>query len=119
MDLRHDHPGRSQYAPDFGPRKAVYRGIQAEIVASGHIHTSASGVAPNGVAGTLSQTLRVGAFKRLDEYAEALGFAPDTVGPIAVVVVDPSEPMYAPGRCVTFWDLDKAAVYLAALRGGR
>jgi len=119
VDVRHDHPGRSQFDPAFGAKKLVYRGVPAEIVASGHIHQGASGVNPNGVAGTLSQTIRVGAFKHLDEYADAKGLTADSVGPLAVVVVDPDEPMYSPGRCTTFWDRGKAAMFLSALRGGR
>lgn len=107
VDARHDHRGNSMYAAEHGQNKSAYRGNRCDLIVGGHRHVSASAKRANGVARRLYDTVRVGAFKRYDEWAESLGFDHDDVGPAAYAVVWPGSPSEA-GRCVVHWDLERA-----------
>ena len=117
VDARHDMPGRSQYLANFAQVKKNWRGSQADIIVAGHIHTSATAVVKNGVADKLAHCIRVGAFKRYDDYADRLGFADDSVSPIMICVVDPRLKEEDPDRIKTFMQPERAADYLGFLRG--
>lgn len=112
LDCRHSHKGTSQLDPAFAQKKQVYRGNPADIIVGGHIHTSASGVVPNGPAGTIGHTVRVGSFKRYDDYAEASHFDHDDIGPAAFFVVRPYQEQ--PAKVTTFWDEVSAEMFLTA-----
>lgn len=112
INCRHMHRGNSQYDPAFAAKKQAYRGNPADLIISGHYHTSASGIIANGVAGTLSHTVRVGAYKVFDDYQEANGFDDDTIGPASFHVVRPY--IVGPGKLTTFWDRDTAEMLLHA-----
>lgn len=92
VDARHDHRGRSMYNPAHGQLKRAYRGSDADIIIGGHIHQGAYNAVRNGVTGRLAHCIRLGAFKRHDEYVDASSFDQDDIGPIAVAVVDPNAP---------------------------
>lgn len=116
VDARHDHPGRSQYNAAFGQVKQQYRGSDCHIIAGGHIHTGAYTLVKNGVSGRLGHCIRLGAFKRYDEYADAMGFSDDSIGPCCMVVVDTNRDEDEPGFCSVFWNLEHGAAFLAMLR---
>lgn len=110
VDARHTHRGHSQYNPAFAQAKENYRGNPAHIIIGGHTHTSASCKIPNGVAGVISECIRVGAWKKHDDYAESCGFHDDNIGPYCLCVVDPSKD--GPARVHTFWDFESGQGYL-------
>lgn len=118
VDARHTHPGNSQYNPAFAQTKKQYKGSPAHIIIGGHIHTGAYTMVRNGTSGTLGHCIRLGAFKKYDEYADMLGFADDSVGPACLTVVDPSKPEDSPGFVNVFWDLDHGIKFLGSLRAG-
>lgn len=115
VDARHSHRGNSMYAAEHGQNKQVYRGIQADLVVGAHTHVSASAKRKNGVSGTLHDAVRVGAWKRYDDYAESQHFDHDDVGPYCLVVVDPRKEG-TPGMAVVHWDFERAMLELSALR---
>ena len=110
VDARHDHKGNSMYNPSHGQIKQSYRGSDCDIIIGAHIHTSAQTVIRNGVTGKLSHAVRVGAYKRHDDYADAHGFDADTIGPAWLAVIDPLAPEES--RVQGFWDVDRGAEYL-------
>jgi len=112
IDCRHSHRGNSQYDAAFGAKKQMYRGNPADIIVSGHIHTSASGIISNGVAGVIGHTVRVGSFKKYDDYADANHFDHDDIGPAAFFVVRPYKDQ--PAKVSTFWDEESAMLMLDA-----
>jgi hypothetical protein len=60
----------------------------------------------------------VGSYKEADEYADANGFAEDTIAPSCVAVVDPAE--YGTESFIqVFWNLQRGADYLTMLRERR
>ena len=111
IDARHDHAGRSMYNPAHGQIKRNYRGSDARIIVGGHIHQGARTTIRNGVTGQLSECIRLGAFKRYDEYADMKGFDEDSVGPACLVTVDPKTDDV---QC--WFNVDSGARYLQMLR---
>ena len=114
IDARHTHRGNSMYNPSHGQLKQNYRGSQADIIIGAHTHVSAYTMVRNGVSGKLGHAIRVGAYKRCDEYADAGGFSEDYISPSVMAVVDPERDDV--GRIHIFHDLDQGAVFLEALR---
>ena len=118
IDARHTHRGNSQYNPAFAQAKQNYRGSNADIIVGAHTHVSAYTMLKNGVSGNLGHCLRVGSYKEADEYADANGFAEDTIAPSCVAVVDPAE--YGTESFIqVFWNLQRGADYLTMLRERR
>lgn len=115
IDARHDHPGRSQYNAAFAQGKQQYRGSDCHVIAGGHIHTGAYLLVKNGVSGRVGHCIRLGAFKRYDEYADSHGFSDDSIGPACMVVVDPSQSEDSPSFCSVFWNLEHGAKFLEAI----
>jgi len=111
VDARHDHAGRSMYNPAHGQIKRNYRGSDARVIVGGHIHQGARTTIRNGVTGQISECIRLGAFKKHDEYADMKGFDEDSIGPACLVTVDPRT-----DSVQVFWEVDEGARYLTWLR---
>jgi hypothetical protein len=116
IDCRHTHRGNSMYNPSFGQAKRSYRGSPADLIVGAHIHTGAYTLLKNGVTGNVNHCIRVGAFKKFDEYADANGFDNDSVGPVMCAVCRPSEadPLK---RVTTFADVEDAIKFLEVVKG--
>jgi hypothetical protein len=113
-DLRHDHRGRSMYHPAHGQARKSFRGSDCHVIAGAHLHVSAYEKLVNGVTGRTSHCVRVGSFKRWDDYADSKGLDRDDIGPAAYVVVDTSRPPEE-DCAVVFHDPDYAALFRDAL----
>lgn len=113
IDARHDHKGNSQYNPSFAQAKRSYRGSPADIIIGAHIHSSGYTMLRNGITGKISHAIRVGTFKRFDEYADAGGFDEDSIGPSVLCVINPNADDV--GKVTVFHDIEAGAIYLNAL----
>lgn len=113
IDARHDHKGNSQYNPSFAQAKRSYRGSPADIIIGAHIHSSGYTMLRNGITGKISHAIRVGTFKRFDEYADAGGFDEDSIGPSVLCVINPDANDV--GKVTVFHDIEAGALYLSAL----
>ena len=89
IDARHTHRGNSMYNPSHGQLKRNYRGSPCDIIIGGHTHQSAYTMVRNGISGKLGHAIRVGAYKKFDEYADANGFDEDWISPSVMAVIDP------------------------------
>lgn len=116
VDCRHTHRGNSQYNPSHGQLKMAYRGSKADIIIGGHTHTGAHTLIRNGVADQIAHAVRIGAFKKYDEYADALGLPDESLGPAILFVVDPAND-HPVGWITPFYDLEAGLEYLAWKRG--
>ena len=114
VDARHTHKGNSMYNASHGQLKRVYRGSPAHLVIGAHIHTSAVTITKNGVTGRIGHAVRVGSYKRVDDYADASGFDDETISPSVMAVVDPSAS--DEGFVHVFHDVDQGVRFLRALR---
>ena len=112
IDARHDHQGRSQFNPAHGQIRRSYRGSDARVIVGGHIHQGAYTRLRNGVTGNVSDCIRLGAYKVIDEFADSKNFDADDLGPACLVTVDPSADSV---QC--WWDVDEGVRYLGFLRG--
>lgn len=118
VNLRHDHPGHSQWNAAHGPAKAAQLGWTDHILTCGHTHQSGYNVVRDEMTGTLSHCLRVCSFKRYDRYARERGFNLRSIEPVVVTVIDPDAQSEA--ELVTvFLSLHSAARYLTLLRRER
>lgn len=114
IEARHDHPGRSMYNPSHGQLKKNFRGSSADVIIGAHTHNSAYTQIKNGVTGKIGHAIRVGSYKKFDEYADALGFEDESISPSVLCVIDPSASVEG---FVTVWhDTQQGAEYLTFLR---
>ncbi len=112
--MRHDFQGRSWFHPTHGPNKAAMLDGKCHILAGGHIHQWGQ-LSTEQRHQRVTHALRVRGYKRDDEHARALGFAEQTYGEAALLVIDPTAD--EPGRTSIFWDLNRGCEYLSFLRG--
>lgn len=110
VDARHNHRGSSQYNPSHGQIKKSHRGSDCDVIIGAHIHTSAYTMLRNGETGRVNHNIRVGSFKKYDDYADANSFEQDTIGPAVLTIFDPDGGDV--GRVKPFWDLEGGAEYL-------
>ena len=86
--------------------------FEAQDWIGGHTHTGAHTLVRNGVADQIAHAVRIGAFKKYDEYADALGLPDESLGPAILFVVDPMSD-HPVGWITPFYDLDAGLEYLA------
>lgn len=110
----HDFPGSSIWNPTHGPLRASQLSSDADVLICGHRHNAASQEFVTG-RGKWVKVARASGYKRLDAYAEQLGYenAPDD-GAAVLVVLDPSRT--GAGRVSVFADVDLGVSVLRALR---
>lgn len=116
LDMRHDHKGRSQYNPAFGQAKQSYRGNDAHVIVGGHTHQGAYTQLRNGVTGRVNHCIRLGSYKKEDDFAESLHLDRDDLGPACVVVCDTRLPEDHVGFVKCFFDVEAGCAYLGQLR---
>jgi hypothetical protein len=114
LNTRHDYKGRSQYSPSFGPAKEALFGYRDNLHVAGHLHQDS--YQTHRIAGRRIHAIRVGSYKRFDEYAVEHGFAENDNSPAYMAVIDPSKDSNADGFIVVFSDFDTGVDYLNALR---
>lgn len=118
VDARHTHPGHSMYNPSHGQLKKNYRGSDADVIVAGHTHTSGYTMVKNEETGKIGHCIRVGAFKKFDDYADQKGYGDGAISPSVLLVVNPDAEN--PASFVTvFHDMYAGRVYLNALRAER
>lgn len=116
IEARHQWPGKSQYAPDFGAGKAHFRGIWADLIVGGHTHEGADSTQVNGYSLCRAKRVNLGAFKREDEYADMLGFRQNSTGPMCIAVFNPMVEQGGADRVQTWWSIDGGVDHLRLLR---
>jgi hypothetical protein len=112
MDVRHTHRGNSMYNPSHGQLKKSFRGSDADIIIGGHTHSSAYTMVKNGVTGRISHCVRIGAFKRYDDYADSQGFEDENISPVVLAVCCPD----SEHKVLMDHDIDRGLKILKALR---
>ena len=111
VNARHDFAGTSQWNGAHAPAKAARMGFRKDhIYTCGHRHSSAHNTLFFEDGAHVAHALRVGAYKAIDDFAEAKGFPRENV-PAVVTVVDP-DAKNATGLVTVFWDVEAAADYL-------
>lgn len=113
----HDFPGQSMYNVGHGPkRRALFTGGEADIYIAGDRHTFTCQQDQHEHTGRVYWTARARGYKPLDNYAMELGYGPaggrHGIGQSIGAVFDPRD-----SSVVCFADLQKAADFLATLRG--
>jgi len=115
LQVRHTHKGHSMYHPTHGILKSLLFESWADLAVSGHTHEH--GLLNIETSDSRHRwALKVGSFKRMDDYAAEKGFHENKYGSAAVTVIDP----YAPecDRISVFWDVERGLNYLKMLRSG-
>lgn len=111
VDAAHDFKGHSQYAENFGAKKAALFDGRASIYVCGHKHCYGVDRFLHKERGTLHEAMRARGFKKFDSYALTGGFAQHDGGEALLTIVDPVS-----GWFQTFDNLDAGAKLLNALR---
>lgn len=118
INTRHDHRGNSMWNPTHGGAKAAQIGTRDHIYTCGHLHNSAHQriPLPDRVREPIvADVIRLGSYKRHDDYARAGGFEDRPMAPSCVTIINPAE---TNPWCVTRveYDVEFAAEYLGWLR---
>ena len=114
---RHSWPGNSQWNPAHGEFKAALMRVKADLILSGHTHTSLDASLYVEAHDIVTRCARVGSYKVIDRYAVELGLQNKQIAPSITVVIDPRATTPT-SRGQVFYDVDRAARYLTMLREG-
>ncbi len=118
INARHDFAGSSQWNGAHAPAKAARMGwARDHIYTCGHRHSASHNTLFLNDAEHVAHAIRLGAYKKYDDYADAKGFSRENV-PAAVTVINPAA-RDALGLVTVFWDVEAAADYLRWLRRPR
>jgi predicted phosphodiesterase len=85
----HDHPGRSQYAANFGQTKAAMFMSKYDIIAGGHTHTWMTSTFEQPGHDRVCHTIRARGYKHFDHYGKKLGYEEMQYGQSICCVIDP------------------------------
>ena len=109
----HNFPGNSTFNANHGPdKRALYTGAMADLFVAGDRHVFKLSHDQHEHTGRIFWTARAKGYKRLDLYAEELGFSgKQTIGHSIGAVFDPRD-----SSLVCFSDVKKTAQYLNFLR---
>lgn len=116
VNARHGWPGRSMWNAVHGIKRAARMGIRDNILLGGHTHISGEGKEIDPLSGKISHCFQVASFKRIDDYADALGLMEGHLSPAIALVIDPRRAETDPELVKHFYDPAQAADYLAFLR---
>ena len=115
VNARHDFQGTSQWNGAHAPAKAARMGwARDHIYTCGHRHSAAHNTLFLNDGEHVAHAIRLGAYKRYDDYADSKGFPRENV-PAAVTIINPAA-RDALGLVTVFWDVEAAADYLRFLR---
>jgi hypothetical protein len=118
VNARHDFQGTSQWNGAHAALKAAKMGwARDHLYTCAHRHSAAASTIFFNDGEHVAHALRIGTFKRYDDYAESKGFPRENM-PAVVTVVNPSARTEA-GLVTPFWDVDEGANYLRFLRSRR
>jgi hypothetical protein len=112
INCRHDFAGHSQWNPVHGPSKALMMGVRDHLAVAGHIHISGHTVLKDPDSLITMHALRVASYKRFDRYAVEKGMRDQSLGPCALVVIDPKMDPTHPELLKVFFDPHLGADYL-------
>ena len=115
VNIRHDFPGTSMWNPAHGPSRAAQMGWRDHILVAGHRHTCGYNILKDPASGLVSHAIRVGGFKKHDDFALEKGFPDQNFSPCAVTIINPQSKTEI-GLVHTIWDIETAADYLTWLR---
>lgn len=111
----HDFPGSSQWNEAHSVSKALRMGKRDHVALCGHRHHFGYQPVLDPDSGGLMHALRVGSYKKHDEYARKLGHD-GTPFPCVMITIDPAAPEKAPDRIKWFLDPVVGSEYLTFLR---
>lgn len=114
--LAHDMAGHSMYNQVHGLSRRAREDGTADLYVAAHRHHTGQGQEYNGHRDRTFHMLRVGSYKRADEYAHRRGYpeaGPE--GATALAVLDPNATTQD-GRCFTFYDLSLGVDFARMLR---
>ena len=115
VNARHDFMGTSQWNGAHGPLKAAKMGYARDhLYTCGHRHSAAEATIFFNDGEHVARALRIGSFKRIDDFADSKGFPRENM-PAVLTVHNPASRSPA-GLVSVFWDLDEGADYLRFLR---
>jgi hypothetical protein len=86
----HNFPGHSQWNSLHGPQKAASMREEADLYVCGHLHNWAIHKEESSQRGFTYSLVRARGYKYLDDYAEKLGFMPQTNGASIMTVFLPA-----------------------------
>jgi len=112
---RHNWPGNSQWNPAHGEFKAALMRLKADLIVSGHTHTSLDSSLYVEAHDIVTRCAKVGSYKVIDRYAQEMGLANKQIAPSFAVVVNPRAKTLTQ-RSQLFYDIDLASRYLTFLR---
>ncbi len=113
IHCRHDFPGKSQFSDTHGMKRELLFGHKDHILVAGHTHVDEARVEPS--HDDVHWMFRVSGYKVVDEYAKEHHFRAKRMAPSVTVVLDPWQVVPAE-RVKPFWDVERAADYLAWAR---
>lgn len=116
INSRHDFKGHSQWNTAHGLSKAIQMGWRDHILTAGHTHVSGYQVLKDPSTGLISHALRVGSYKTHDRYAIEKGLPDQNIFTCPVTIIDPRYEDDDPRLITTFFDPEKASLYLTFLR---
>lgn len=112
VNARHDFAGHSMWNVTHGPAKAVQMGWRDHILTCGHKHVAGYQMLKDPATGLVSHAIRVGTYKKWDNYAKAHGLPNQNIFPSAVTIIDPDRPDDDPTFVHVIPDVAEAASYL-------
>lgn len=113
--LRHKWQGKSMYSPAHWGVRANREGWRDHLLVGGHIHQDEPRLVSH-PDGFRSHVCQVSAFKEFDDFADTHGFNGPKISPVWDLVIDPRARDDDPDKIKVFWDSDRAAAYLEAIR---
>lgn len=117
IDAAHDHSGQSQWNSLHAQQKASSMGGTAHLYIAGHRHNWAVAQHECPHTNRVYWLARARGYKRIDDYAEKLGFGEQKFGASIVTVIDPKASEV--NRARVFADVAEGAEYLTFLRSRR
>ena len=111
IDCAHTHSGNSMYNASHAQVKRNYRGSRSDIIIGGHTHTGAHTILKNGFSGQVSHCIRLGSFKKYDDYADSKGFVDESLGASVLFTIDPNND-HPLGWIQAWYDIEAGIDYL-------
>lgn len=113
--MRHKWRGSSIYSAAHGIRRAVEKGWRDLVAIGGHIHQDEPRMYTH-PDGAHSHICQVSSFKAYDDYVDIHGLQGPRISPVWDLVIDPRLPDSDADKVKVFWDSERAAKYLEAIR---
>ena len=113
INARHDwHQGHSQWNTAHSLVKGIMMGFRDHIVTAGHSHVSGYQLVKDPSSGLISHAIRVGSFKKYDNYAKEKGLPNQNISPAVVTIIDPQYADDDPRLITVFHSGEEGAEFL-------